>query len=353
MQESTPCANKPHPVGDRVGPRDLSYGSSYIMAPRATKTIAWADFARTAETGDIILYSGQSFISAGIRFAEGWSQWSHIGMVVRQAPEPRPPRSPGDDDGEDGNEENGDEGGRGRVMILEATTADGEVDLMSGRRIGGVRLVDAELAIRHYLRAAENAVVVARHLFFDEAVLGKEVDPAARLPDLRRFIAKVAHLPYERNPFEMLRALARGLQLITTWRTESSYFCSELVAQAYMTLGLLRDGDPAHPTASLPPYEADPRREGGAPEGWLDEWFELASRRSASLYTPKDFAQESQDLPFLYDKRTNANLVDLGPHLRIVFPDAGPDPLKNPPPRMSAPQRPRLRMHNLVAPRGK
>lgn len=322
---------------------DPSHGAGYIMARRATETIAWADFAKSAETGDIVLYSGQSTISNLIRFAEGWSQWSHIGMIVRQSA------------GDGGEGEGG--GGEGRIMIWEATTADGEVDLMSGRRVGGVRLVDAEHAIRAYLASAENAMVVVRHLYIDETVLGREVDPAARLPDLRRFMDQVAHMPYERSPFEMVRALARGLQLITTWRTRSSYFCSELVAQSYMTLGLLRDPDPAHPAAAPPPDEADPR--GGAVGavgavgggGWLKEWFELASRRSASLYTPKDFAQESQNIPFLYDKRTNADLVALGPHLRVVFPDAGPDPLDTAPPRMGEPRRPALRMANVVAAR--
>ena len=337
-----PCAAAGAPAR-RHGDPDPSYGAGYIMARRATETIAWADFAKTAETGDIVLYSGQSTISNLIRFAEGWSQWSHIGMIVRQtatAPE------------------------ADRIMIWEATTADGEVDLMSGQRLGGVRLVDAEHAIRAYLRSAENAMIVVRHLYIDETVLGREVNPAARLPDLRRFMDQVAHMPYERSPFEMARALARGLQLVTTWRTGSSYFCSELVAQSYMTLGLLRDDDPAHPTASPPPDEADPRGGDGAARapragaseatpptgfgGWLKEWFELASRRSASLYTPKDFAQESQNIPFLYDKRTNTDLVALGPHLRVVFPDAGPDPLSTAPPRMRQPQRPPLRMANVI-----
>ena len=314
-------------TGERLG-GDPAHGAGYIMAPRAERTIAWEDFAKTAETGDIILYSGKQVISELIQFAEGWSQWSHIGMIVRQAA--------------------AEPGGEDRVLVWESTTADGEVDRISGRRIGGVRLVDAGHAIRSYIRSAENAAVVARHLYIDASVLGREVDPAARLPDLRRFMDQVANMPYERSAFEMVRALARGLQLVTTARSEDSYFCSELVAQSYMTLGLLRDTDPAHPTASPPPDEA-----GGPPppRGWLAEWFALASQRSASLYTPKDFAQESQNLPFLYDKRTNADLVALGPHLRLVFPDTGPETLRTAPPNMLHPRKPPLRMTHLVRPR--
>lgn len=66
--------------------------------------------------------------------------------------------------------------------------------------------------------------------------------------------------------------------------------------------------------------------------------------RHAGLYTPKDFAQESEDLPFLYDMRTNESLVALGPHLALVFPDAGADPMHTRPRRMPRPTRPRLRL---------
>lgn len=66
--------------------------------------------------------------------------------------------------------------------------------------------------------------------------------------------------------------------------------------------------------------------------------------RHAGLYTPMDFAQESEDLPFLYDIKTDESLVALGPHLELVFPDAGADPMRTKPRRMTHPARPQLRL---------
>lgn len=263
---------------------------TYPMARRATKVVAWEDLAATAETGDIALFSGQSLISDAIKLAEMGSHWSHIGMFVRESD--------------------------GQLRIWESTNADGQIDLISGKPKGGVRLVDAETAIRAYVASAEGAMVVARRLYIDEAVLGKPglVDPVARLPKLRAFMQQVSHMPYEQNPLDLVRAaeIARWIQLVYAWRSNNSYFCSELVACSYIKLGLLPDDG--------------------------------ETSRHPGLYTPKDFSQEAENLPFLYDKNTDESMVALGPHLEIVFPDAGPDPMRTAPRRMPAPRRPRLRV---------
>lgn len=260
------------------------------MAPRATKTVAWKDLLATAETGDIALFSGQSMISEAIKLAEMGSHWSHIGMFVRESD--------------------------GQLRIWESTNADGQVDLISGTPKGGVRLVDAEAAIRAYVNSADGAMVVARRLYIDEAVLGKPglVDPVARLPKLRAFMRHVSNMPYERNPLDLIRAaeIARWIQLVYAWRSSNSYFCSELVACSYIQLGLLPD--------------------------------DTESDRHPGLYTPKDWSQEAENLPFLYDKNTDESMVALGPHLQIVFPDAGPDPMRTAPRRMTNPRRPKLRV---------
>lgn len=252
--------------------------------------VAWADFAATAETGDIALFSGQSLISDAIKLAELGSHWSHIGMFVRESD--------------------------GKLRIWESTNADGQIDLISNTPKSGVRLVDAEAAVRAYTKSAEGAMVVARRLYIDEAVLGKPglVDPVGRLPQLRQFMRRVSHMPYEQNPIDLVRAarIARWIQLIYAWRSNNSFFCSELVACSYIHLGLLPDDD--------------------------------ETGRHPGLYTPMDFAQESQDLPFLYDKNTDESMVALGPHLELVFPDAGPDPFRTAPRRMPHPKRPTLRV---------
>lgn len=262
---------------------------AYTMARRAELMVAWEDFAATAETGDLALFSGQSLISSAIKIAELGSNWSHIGMFVRTQ--------------------------SGQLRIWESTNADGQKDLLSGTQKGGVRLVDAETAVRAYLASADQAMVVARRLYVDRRVVPM-IHPSKRIPQLERFMKAVQRLPYEQDPVELMRAseLARWLELVYAWRSRSSFFCSELVACSYIQLGLLPD--------------------------------ENESIRDASLYTPMDFAQESQNLPFLYDAETNQDLVALGPHLQLVFPnDTGPDPMKTTPKRMSQPSRPQLRVN--------
>lgn len=281
--------------------RTRSYEShTYTMAPRAEIMVAWQDYVKTAQTGDIVLFSGKSLISTAIKFlGELGSNWSHIGMIVVLKD--------------------------GRVMIWESTNADGQVDQLSHTRKGGVRLVEAETALRAYLASGDGAMVVIRRLYVDQQAIDSGlVDPAKHIPRLQRFMKAVANLPYERDPIELLRASesARWLQLIYAWRGNSSYFCSELVASSYIQLGLLpADNEPTASTGAAVP-----------------------SARDASLYTPMDFAQESQDLPFLYDKRTNKDMVALGPHLQIVFPDAGTDPMPTAPRRMLHPTRPEMRI---------
>jgi hypothetical protein len=262
--------------------------------------IAWSDFASTAETGDIALFSGESMISDVIKLAEGGSNWSHIGMFVRLK--------------------------NGQLCIWESTNYDGQVDLLSKRAKGGVRLVDAETAIRGYIRLAEGAMVVARRLYIDTAVL-ELVNPVGHLPRFRKFMQTVSNLPYERNPADLVRAseFGRWLQLLYAWESKDSYFCSELVADSYIQLGLFPDDSATNATKTS------------------------TGARHSSLYTPMDFAQESQDLPFLYDTRTGESMVDLGPHLQLVFPDAGADPLETAPRRMPNPRRPSLRM-SMTAP---
>lgn len=290
---------------------------TYPMVRRASIAVSWDDFAATVETGDIALFSGQSMISTVIKLAELWSNWSHIGMFVREA--------------------------SGAIRIWESTNADGQIDLISDTAKGGVRLVDAETAIRAYLKSGEGAMVVARRLYIDKAVVD-QIDPVARLPALSTFMQQVAKLPYEQNPLELMRAsdLGRWMNLVYAWRTNSSFFCSELVACSYIKLGLLPDVD-----GKINPIPGRQRLSASNNEEDESSWYTtLGFTRSASNYTPTDFAEESQNLPFLYDPDTNESMVALGPHLEIVFPDlmAGSDPSHTAPKRMPDPVRPRLRL---------
>ena len=268
---------------------------SHVQSLRFDKTVTWQQLKPTIETGDIILFSGQSVLSTAIKVAEGMSHWSHCAMFYVD---------------KDGN-----------VYIWESTNPDGQRDVFNQTLNGGVRLLLAETALRFYLDSAANVEIITRQLFINRKYIGHGlVDPVSRLPELWKLITATEPLPYEKDLVELARVELPVLQLLYAWHSQDSYFCSELIAQAYMALGLLPDKPPER-------------------DGILGKIF----FRHSGLYSPADFSQESQDLPFLYDTTTNENLVGLGPHLRIVFTDRIND-RRNNPLHMAHASRPHLRM---------
>jgi len=302
---------------------------TYSMVFRADKTIAWNDFAKTAQTGDIVIFAGGSMISKIIgEVAEGMSPWSHIAMLLKTKGK--------------------------RLLLWESTSIDSQMDLVSKKRRGGVRLVDAETVIRHYLHTSDGAMVVARRLYIDASAVERDlINPVSRLPNLRTFIKEVWGLPYESNPLDMARAMVMGrwINLIYASRSESSFFCSELVACSYIVLGLLpNDMNPDNNTDIEFALGNDnntlsqlKKQKNKGDKSWLDSLFNYNPKVGRpSLYTPMDFAQESEDLPFLQDEKTGKPLVGLGKHLQIVFPDVGRDPMAESPKYMEDPIRPNL-----------
>lgn len=281
-----------------IGANRASKGSvlrSHVLSRRFHKTVTWQQLKPTIETGDIILFSGQSMISMAIKIAEGWSHWSHCAMFYVD---------------KDGN-----------VFIWEATNPDGQRDVFNQSLKGGVRLLDAETALRFYLASAADIEIVTRQLYINQKYIGNGlVDPVSRLSKLWDLIKATESLPYEKDLVELARVELPVLQLVYAWHSQDSFFCSELIAQAYMALGLLPD---------------KPADRGGM--------FANLFYRHSGLYSPADFSQETQNLPFLYDTTNNENLVGLGPHLRIVFTDIIKDPANNPP-HMPHASRPHLRM---------
>lgn len=297
----------------------------YTMTRRAKYAVNWDDVSTAISTGDVALFSGQSVVSEFIKNGQGGTDWSHIGMFVRSE----------EDD---------------RVLLWESTTYDGLREVMTGKRRGGVRLVDAKECIQHYMVSDDTAKVILRQVWVDEFVKARGVvDPEARSADLWAFMRRVSGMPYERNFYELGRAMYGGLGMFWGGRTKKSYFCSELVAESYMVLGLL-------PYAKLDDNHNEIQRmiiERQRKDPHDGKPFHLpraiwAEGRNPSMYTPLDFSQEAQNLPFLYNRHTNRSMVDLGPHFDIVF--TTPDPLKCPPKGMDRPIRTRVRVPSLAAP---
>jgi hypothetical protein len=190
------------------------------------------------QTGDLFLFSGKGFASAGIKWLLG-STWSHVGLVVRPAVhDPRP-------------------------LLWEATPCRDLVDVITGRPADGARLVRLD----ERLATFPGDVSVRR--------LSKrlDADQHSRFADVLR---QLHGLPYEKRWLELLLAVSDRIDLGRENLT--TLFCSELVAETYQRLGLLDDTD----HGGLPSNEYTPRhfsdahrlslRQGFAlgPELWLD-----------------------------------------------------------------------------------
>lgn len=157
-------------------------------------------FRSQLRTGDIVLFSGKGGISAGIKWAT-LSRWSHVGMVL-VLPE------------------------YDFVTIWESTTLSNITDLDTKEPRKGVQLVPLSARIENY--GGEIALRQLKDVDFG----GKEI---STLMALRR---ELSGRPYEEHTIELIRAAYDG-PFGNSAEDLTSLFCSELVAEAYQTLGLL------------------------------------------------------------------------------------------------------------------
>lgn len=214
------------------------------------------------KTGDILLFSGRGGVSTSIKWATQ-SPWTHVGLVIAEP-------------------------GRGFPCLWEASRDTNIDDLDSGHARPGVQLVPLQDRLREY----EGRVALRRLL---DVELG-----SGELQALAQLRAGLVSRPYRDSKLELMAAgYARAaLRLGAAARRivglpepqalrpvqragqaleqAAGVFCSELVAQAYQELGLIRcsrRGRPAH------------------------------------LYTPADFSERGEHLPWLRGR--------LGPELPL------------------------------------
>ena len=175
------------------------------------------------KTGDVVLFSGKSAISNIIKLFSG-GKWSHVGMIVRL-------------------EELGD-----GVFLWESTTLSDVNDIETGRATKGVQLVPLSQRIKGY-----SGDVTYRPL-------DKKVS-AAMLKKLGDCRARLARKPYERGEAELFKAAYDGLGGKSSGEDLSSLFCSELVAEAYQSMGLLPEYPDGPPSNEYVPLDFSERRE--------------------------------------------------------------------------------------------
>ena len=170
---------------------------------------------KKVKTGDIVLFSGKEGTIHAIKLIAN-SKWSHVGMVLRL------PTSKA-------------------VFLWESTTLSNLKDAIDGKIKRGVQLVLLSDRLSTYEGKAS-----IRHLQNFEVFKSDYLK-------LMKFREKVRNRPYEKNKLELIKAAYDG-PFGHNEEDLSSLFCSELVAEAYQTIGLLKK-----PPKGLPSNEYTPK----------------------------------------------------------------------------------------------
>jgi hypothetical protein len=161
---------------------------------------AFDELKAVLDTGDVLLFAGESRFSRGIKRLTG-SHWSHAALVAR-------PRS------------------GGPLLLWEATLDTDLPDVATHQVAPGVNLYDLEHWIRHY--GGETAI---RRLHVDRTDAMRDA--------LLAFYQEARGRPYERNRLELFRSVYDGPLGRNRKEDVTGFFCSELVAEAYQRMGLL------------------------------------------------------------------------------------------------------------------
>ena len=172
------------------------------------------DYRRNALTGDIVLVAGTG-LAADIIQTFSKSKWSHVGMVVR----PDPMWSVGVD----------------MVLFLESTLAPSARDLRSGEFFRGVRLVPLSEMLQY--EKNRRAKIGVRTL--TSPLGGYEM---RQFTDARH---ELMGRPYERNLLELWKSVYDG-PLGRNKTALHSVFCSELVAEMLIRMGMMAPERPSN-----------------------------------------------------------------------------------------------------------
>lgn len=200
-------------------------------------TQRYATLRRQLKTGDLVFFAGRGLLSDSVK-AVTHSRWSHVAMVM-VLPE------------------------YDFVCLWESTALSNLKDLNIGRTHEGVQLVPLSTRLRTY--EGDMALRQLRGVRLSRRDMQK-------LMALRR---RLGGRPYEESTLELMAAAYDGL-LGEQNENLSSLFCSELVAETYQALGLIRGGRKDKPS---------------------------------NEYTPADFAEATENLPWIRGQ--------LGPEIRL------------------------------------
>jgi hypothetical protein len=163
----------------------------------------YEEIRSSLKTGDIVLFSGKSAFSLLIKVGTK-SKWSHVGMILNLTE-------------------------YDFVTIWESTPSSDLEDLDTNTHNKGVQLVPLSLRIDTY----KGDIAIRRLQGVD---LGEEA-----INKLMKLRHELKGRKYEKDEIELLKATYDKGPLEYNEEDLSSLFCSELVAEAYQCLGLLKD----------------------------------------------------------------------------------------------------------------
>jgi len=159
------------------------------------------------KTGDIVLFSGKGAFSDIIKLVS-FSKWSHVGMILNFSE-------------------------YDFITIWESTTLSNIKDLTSGKSRKGVQLVPLSSRVQKYggdmsVRQLKGGVL-----------------PLNSVSKLMKLRSELRGKKYEQSKVELIKSAYDG-PFGRNHEDLSSVFCSELVAEAYQSLGLLTEKKPSN-----------------------------------------------------------------------------------------------------------
>ena len=176
----------------------------------------------TLKTGDVVIFSGKSAVSNFIKLFSG-GKWSHVGMVLRLKEL---------DDA---------------VLLWESTTLSNIPDIETQAAAKGVQLVPMSQRVASY-----DGEIAVRQL--NKAVSAKM---QRALAECRKALSRK---PYEAGEMELLKPAYDGIGGKSSGEDLSSLFCSELVAEAYQSMGLLPEYPKGLPSNEYTPLDFSAHR---------------------------------------------------------------------------------------------
>lgn len=170
-----------------------------------SKQISFEEFSKSLETGDIILFHGNTAFNKGTTFFEGGNPWAHVGMVINTPSMEQP-------------------------VFWESTIKEKVKDITLHKDKDGPMLDYLEARLKNDLKTGENCNWALRTLEVPDSLRPEMRD------SLKVFVSEVhnKHLPGAVGVI-VEGLIGKYLHIKTSYK---KLFCSELIALTYIKMNL-------------------------------------------------------------------------------------------------------------------